>query len=146
MSNLKKIEVTIPEATALLNELNGSEKFKGLFSQSVSLSAKFDLKTLFSKCSELVKTAEELRVEYIKEHGKDTGNGSFSIPATIESEEDGAVVPNPKFQAYQTMYLELLDKKHEIQIKKLNPADFDFKAEEVYPVFMEVLTRLNDAE
>lgn len=146
MNNLKKIEITIPEAQMLIQELNGEEGFKGLFSQSISLSAKFDLKTLFSKSAELVKTAEELRVDYIKENGSDVGDGNFQISKTIESDEDGQVVPNPKFQAYQVMYIELMGKKHTIEIKKLNPSDFDFKAEEVYPVFLEILTRINDAE
>jgi len=148
MSKLKKIEITIPEAIALTEEFNGvpsadgkSVLLKGLFSQSLSMSSKFDLKLLFNKAVELVKTSEEVKNEFIKEHGEENKEGGKEIKVMIKNKK-GEEVPNPKFEEFKTMYNDLMTKKHEIEFKQLDPADFDFKAEEVYPMFLEIIERL----
>jgi hypothetical protein len=148
MSKLKKIEITIPEAIALTQEFNGTPSqdgktilVKGLFSQSLSMSSKFDLKLLFNKAAELVKTAEEVKNEFIKENGEDNKEGGKEIKMMIKNKK-GEEVPSPKFEEFKTMYNDLMVKKYEIEFKELDPADFDFKAEEVYPMFLEVIERL----
>lgn len=148
MSKLKKIEITIPEAIALTKEFNGIPSadgkeilLKGLFSQQLSMSSKFDLKLLFNKAADLVKTSEEVKNEFIKENGEAGEGGSMEIKVMIKNKK-GEEVPNPKFEEFKKMYEDLMTKKYEIEFKELDPADFDFKAEEVYPMFLEIVERL----
>ena len=151
MSKLKKIEVTIPEALMLTEELNGvpspdrkSMLIKGLFSQKITMSAKFDLKLLFNKMSELIKASGEVKNDFIKENGEEK-DGNFEIKQKITKKVKGEdqEIDNPKYVEFKKMYEDLMSKKHEIEFKELNPADFDFEAEEVYPMFMEIVERLS---
>lgn len=148
MSKLKKFEITIPEAKVLVKEFNGipSEDgktvlMKGLFAQPLSMSSKFDLKLLFNKVVDLIKNADEVRNEFIKEHGVDNEKGDKEIKQMITNKKDEEI-PNPKWEEFVKMFEELMEKKHELEFKELDPADFDFKAEEVYPMFLEVIERL----
>ncbi len=151
MSKAKKIEMTIPEAMQLTQELNGipsqdgkSILVKGMFAQKLTMASKFDLKILFNKCSDLIKVSDEVRNDFIKEHGEADEAGNFQIKQKITKKVKGEEqeIENPKFAEYVKMYEELMSKKYEIELKQLEPADFSFEAEEVYPMFMEVLERL----
>lgn len=151
MSKLKKIEVTIPEALMLTEEMNGvpspdrkSILLKGLFSQKLTMTAKFDLKLLFNKMTEIIKASDEVKNEFIKENGEEK-DGNFEIKQKITKKVKGEdqEIDNPKFLEFRKMYEDLMSKKHEIEFKELDPADFTFEAEEVYPMFMETMERLS---
>lgn len=151
MSKLKKIEVTIPEALMLTEEMNGvpspdrkSILLKGLFSQKLTMTAKFDLKLLFNKMTEIIKASDEVKNEFIKENGEEK-DGNFEIKQKITKKVKGEdqEIDNPKFLEFRKMYEDLMSKKHEIEFKELDPADFTFEAEEVYPMFMEIMERLS---
>lgn len=147
MSTLKKIELNILESLDLVDELTGTKAGsdssftrKGIFSQKLSMSDKFDLKILFDKLASLIKTYNEVRSDYIKENGVEKEDGSFEIKPTITTEE--GEVENPDFVAFKKMHEKLLTDKHSIDLKVLSPERFDFQSEEVYPAFMNLLEKM----
>lgn len=135
----KKTTLTVAEIRELHNELTGSETFKGLLKEKLSLVMKFHLTNVAKQAAEVYNNSEPLRVELITSHGEDDGSGGKSIPNTVNS-STGERVINPKLIEFHKEWSEVISVTKEIEHHEFSVNDLaSIETDANYPVFFSLV-------
>lgn len=143
MAESTKIKFNVAEILTLDAELNGTEKFKGLLSQKMSLATKYQLTKIAKITGEEKETFEKMRMDLIKELGTEK-DGQISIPEieTIKGEngEPDKVQLHPDYIKFREQLEELFVQEKELEQPNFKIEDFaSLETEGNFPAFFKLL-------